>query len=471
MGTVHAKVSNDTSTNVGDFAKQTGLKEQAEEPDIKEADLQKVNARVDRITIDGLGRTKDDIVEDCIKELFKAKDFQEVLLKAHKARVNLDELGCFKNIGVYIDTSKGPKATVDGLEVTFDVKEYKRVTGGISTHVGNNEGTVLVGLRAPNILGRGEKVQIEYSYGSKKTSNFNLSFINPFRGRHRPTIRTSIMQAHSEWPSSGYKQLEKGLIVDLGFYSTSIFKHNLQWEGIIRDLNTLSRTSSFEVREQAGPTLKSSIKHILSVDLRDDLIFPSGGSLTQVTSELAGLGGNIGFLKNEIFFQDNFSILEDIVLQFSFMTGYLTPVSKDKKVTVVDRCHVGGPLSIRGFETRGIGPHADGDALGSNAYWATGLHLFTPLPFRPGRGGFGDLFRTHFFVNAGNVGDFSLEKTSKSDFLEIIRNNMRISYGLGVALRFGNMARLEVNYCFPYKFEKGDQTHPGVQFGIGLQFL
>lgn len=36
----------------------------------------------------------------------------------------------------------------------------------------------------------------------------------------------------------------------------------------------------------------------------------------QLTSELAGMGGNIGYLKNEIFFQDNFSLFEDIVSGF-----------------------------------------------------------------------------------------------------------------------------------------------------------
>lgn len=38
--------------------------------------------------------------------------------------------------------------------------------------------------------------------------------------------------------------------------------------------------------------------------------------LVQLTSELAGMGGNIGYLKNEIFFQDNFSLFEDIVSVF-----------------------------------------------------------------------------------------------------------------------------------------------------------
>lgn len=471
MGIVHAKVPEEATSNIRDFAHRTGLKESRNEPDIKEIDLEKVPVRVDRINVDGLGRTKNDIVEDCIRELFKAKDFQDVLLKAHKARVKLDELGCFKNIGVYIDTSKGPSSTHEGLEVTFDVKEHKRVTGGVSTQVGNNEGSLLVGMRAPNLFGRGERVQVEYSHGSKKTSNFNVAFIKPFRGKHRPTLTASVFQAHSEWPNSGYKQLDKGLLLDVGFYSSSLLKHNIQWEGAIRDLSTLTRTASFDVREQAGSSLRSSLKHILSVDLRDELIFPSSGSLIQLTSELAGAGGDVGYLKNEVFLQDNYTLFQDIVLQASFMAGYMATVSKDKKITISDRCFLGGPLSMRGFETRGVGPHADGDALGSNSYWAAGVHLFTPLPFRPGKGGFGELFRTHFFINTGNVCDFNFEKVSKRDLLEILKTNMRISYGLGVALRLGNMARLEVNYCFPYKFDKGDQTHPGVQFGIGVNFL
>lgn len=62
----------------------------------------------------------------------------------------------------------------------------KRITGGVTTHVGNNEGALLVGMRTPNLFGRGERVQMEYSHGSKKTTNFNVAFIKPFRGTYRP---------------------------------------------------------------------------------------------------------------------------------------------------------------------------------------------------------------------------------------------------------------------------------------------
>ena len=57
-----------------------------------------------------------------------------------------------------------------------------------------------------------------------------------------------------------------------------------------------------------------------------------------------------------------------------------------------------------------------GDSLGANSYWAAGLHLYTPLPFRPGRGGLGDRLRTHFFVNGGNIASLDLSKFSCARF-------------------------------------------------------
>lgn len=115
------------------------------------------------------------------------------------------------------------------------------------------------------------------------------------------------------------------------------------------------------------------------------------------------------------------------------------------------------------------------------------MHLFTPLPFRPGKGGFGELFRTHLFVNAGNVGTYDGKHflfhspvnlfieynfpDPENPLLDQLKNNIRVAFGVGVALRLGSMARVEVNYCFPYLYDRADRVQPGIQFGIGMQFL
>ena len=213
--------------------------------------------------------------------------------------------------------------------------------------------------------------------------------------------------------------------------------------------------------------MKSAIKHILCVDRRDNIIFPSEGTLFKLSQEFAGLGGNIGFFKNELELQANLPIAEDITVQGSFNAGLMKDLQSDKSFNITDHfflgkkiflrnyvlmklTHAGGPLSVRGFDIRGIGPSSDGNALGGNLFWASGLHLYTPLPFKPGSGGLGDLFRTHMFVTAGNVGNFWLSGQVGRD-LEQVTQNLRLSYGLGLAVKLGGVARIELNYCVPVK--------------------
>lgn len=56
----------------------------------------------------------------------------------------------------------------------------KRLVGGISSMVGNNEVSLIINTRAPNLFGRAERVQMEYSYSNKSSINFNVSAIKPF---------------------------------------------------------------------------------------------------------------------------------------------------------------------------------------------------------------------------------------------------------------------------------------------------
>lgn len=94
--------------------------------------------------------------------------FAQVMKKAHVARQRLLRLGIFKEVEVLIDTSEGTRARglpgdcrsvgfksrrvafssgsdalPNGLDVTFEVTEIKRLTGSYNTMVGNNEGSMV----------------------------------------------------------------------------------------------------------------------------------------------------------------------------------------------------------------------------------------------------------------------------------------------------------------------------------------
>uniref|UniRef100_A0A8C5DQ03 Sorting and assembly machinery component 50 homolog A n=1 Tax=Gouania willdenowi TaxID=441366 RepID=A0A8C5DQ03_GOUWI len=388
--------------------------------------------------IDGLGRTKEDLLTYEIADVFRAKSLIDVMKKSHEARQKLLRLGIFRKVEVLIDTSRGEGALPNGLDVTFEVTELRRLTGSYNTMVGNNEGSMVLGLKLPNALGRAEKLTFQFSYGTKETS-YGLSFFKPQPGNFEP------------FPSICTNQ-------------------TLKWEGVWRELGCLARTPSFAIRKESGHTLKSSLSHAMVIDTRNSSILPRRGGLLRIHQELAGFtGGDVSFLKEDFEIQLNKSLFWDSVLSASLWSGLVLPIG-DKPTSIADRFYLGGPTSIRGFSMYSVGPQSEGDYLGGEAYWAGGLHLYTPLPFRPAKGGFGDLFRTHFFLNAGNLCNLNYGEGPKAH-LKKLAECVRWSYGLGVLLRLGNIARLELNYCIPMGVQSGDRICDGVQFGAGIRFL
>lgn len=49
--------------------------------------------------------------------------------------------------------------------------------------------------------------------------------------------------------------------------------------------------------------------------------------------------------------------------------------------------------------------------------------------------------------------------------------NFRLTYGIGIGMKLGGIARIELNYCVPMRTQRGDRPAPGFQFGVGVDFL
>lgn len=434
--------------------------------------LSRVPAKVDRVIIDGIARTKDDIVVRQVQTVFESENFEDMVLRSQEAKEKMKKLGIFKNINIEIDTSKGSKASSNGYQIRYKVQEMRFLSGGTQMQVGTNDGNLLFNIRIPNLFGRAERVLMEYTYGTKQTRGIGVHVTKPVNGNTDVLFGATGYQAHSEYPWSGYKETDRGVGFDLSFPSL-IGSHNIKWEGVWRDLRCMSNITSFAVREQAGHSLKSSIKHTFMRDSRDDPILPSEGTLLKLTQEYSGLGGNARFFKHDLELQTNNKLVLDSVLQLSLAGGIMRPLEPNKEIMIIDKFFLGGPLTLRGFNMKGVGPHSDGNALGGDMYCMGALHLYTPLPFRPGSGGFGELFRSHFFVNAGNCGNFhtfSFDQLNR-DNVDVFRNSLRLAYGAGIVLRLGGIARLELNYVVPVWFKQGDSANPGIQLGVGLTFL
>ena len=77
------------------------------------------------------------------------------------------------------------------------------------------------------------------------------------------------------------------------------------------------------------------------------------------------------------------------------------------------------------------------------------------------------------FVTAGNLlEDYSYRRNrGVGQNIDAAIYNFRLSYGIGLALRLGGIARIELNYCVPLRAQSSDKVAPGLQLGVGVNFL
>ena len=425
-------------------------------------DLSTIPARVDRIKISGLKRTKDDYVQRAAHNLFKAKSFKELTEETNATLVNLTELGIFKYIHAQIDVSKGDKATPNGYEITFIGEELKRVTGAVGTEIGHNEGSLKVELNAPNIAGRGERVGASALYSNAKATDINVRFSKPFYHtklhQYKPEASFTLFKRSASYPWSKYNTNDCGALFEYSFLLPTAVRHSLQYEWAIREIGAMEKHVPFFVRENCGPRLASVLRHIGSYDKRDSKIFPTYGVYVNMTNELSGLGGNISYIKNETHGEINVPLFGNVSAQLTGRVGIIQSDKNAQSIPLSNMFILGGPLNVRGFLTGGIGDHVGGASVGAQTFWASGLHIWSPLPFNRHFGMLSDHMRIHFFSTLGNVNSFNL-------------NNYRCSVGCGLAFRIGGRARIELNYCKPIHRQGTDVGKEGFQFGIGCEFL
>jgi len=457
-------------------------------PPVKRVVLEEVPAHVNRINVDGLARTKDDIVTKVCGDVFKAGNFAAILQEVLTAKAKMEQgLGLFSEIGVEVDITEDPTDdTNEGLDVTLKVKEPRRFTGGVHTLVGNNDGSLMVSCKTPNAFGRGEKLSLDYTHGMIKSKTHTISFTKPINADPDKWFTAAAFHSHDDKPWSGYGESSRGFGFRFAFPAYGGL-NTVHWDVLWRELKALNNGIAFTVRNDMGHSLKSSLKHTYTIDTRDTPILPSTGILAKFVNEVSGLGGDVKFAKSEAEFQYNLPLTHGLIFQSSLVLG--TMKSLNDLTRINDRFLLGGPLTLRGFRHNGVGPSEEGYALGGESYWGSSLHLYAPLPFTSSRSTLYDYFKTHFFVNAGGLytglnqfeSTAALARSSTSSLrnrsagypkrVSELLATTRLSYGIGLCAHLGNVARMELNYVWPVNSIRGDGVAPGLQFGVGVSFF
>jgi outer membrane protein insertion porin family len=320
---------------------------------------------VDRIEVEGNTKTRDKVIRREMRlqeqELFSAR-------KLRKSREALQRLGFFQEVNI---TTRKTTAE-DRMNVVVGVKEAQ--TGSFSAGAGFSSADNLlfnVRIQENNLFGRGQRLVLSGDIGSLRR-NIILSFTEPY---FRDTPLTLGVDAFSwrlefdDFARSGTGASTQVTYPVTAWGWDSLWGFPLEEVRVGADyrieqaeIDDVDPFAPRSIRAEEGTSLISSITPRVSRNTLNHAFDPTAGSLQDLSVQLAGLGGE-QFVKAEARERWYYTFLRskalgDFTYSFGGMVGYgfgdggLT----GEELPLFERYFPGGISTIRGFESRSLGP-------------------------------------------------------------------------------------------------------------------
>jgi outer membrane protein insertion porin family len=254
--------------------------------------------------------------------------------------------------------------------------------------------------------GDGQKFRFRASLGT--TSNqILIAFEEPWLFEQRLAFGVELFRSGTDYNSSDYNELRTGFELYLRRRLFELVEARMSYRFEMVEIFDVD----FGVSDPPGPDnpdgsrpndgfadvyqaadgeteIVSKIGLTLLRDTRNSLMFTRSGNRTSLSSELAGVGGDVNYLKLEArtaHFIPTFDKY-DQTLSIIGRLGSASPYGNSEDVPFYDRFYLGGPDSLRGFEHRDVGPRDDDDpdeSIGGDTYgmvsFEYGFRLAEPL--------------------------------------------------------------------------------------------
>jgi outer membrane protein insertion porin family len=364
---------------------------------------------IERIDVIGNTRTLDPVVR---RELLVAEGDAYNRVLVDRSTNQVKALGFFKGVDIEQLPGSAPDKTI------LRVKVEEQPTGELSFSVGYSSVDQVVadiGITERNFRGRGQNLRFRISAGSLR-QQVDFSFTEPrFLGRNLSAGLDLYSYRYDFSDYASYDTRSTGASLRFGFPLTQnasmLTRYSIHADEIVVDdsacvpgLETVSRS----LCQQRGDSLTSLLGYTVRWDRRNDPINPTRGFTVNLSQDLAGVGGDVKYVRNEGDVAVYYGFTPAFILSVSGSAGYIAAWDDDY-VRLNDRFYKGGN-SFRGFESAGLGPRdiRFDDSLGGNAYAIGSVELTVPtgLPEQYG-------IKAALFSDFGSVG--ILDDQSKID--------------------------------------------------------
>ena len=418
---------------------------------------------VERIDIVGNKKTKDFVIR---REFQVGEGAPVNAVMIERGRKRVQALGFFKSVAVQNRTGSAPDQAV--ITITVVEQESNDLSFGVGYSM--QEGVIGdISLTERNFLGNGQWLRLKLE-GSLTRLQAEVGFTEPrFLGTNL-AAGFDLFYRDVDYTKQASYMSQK-----IGGTLRARYPINEEWSAGVN--YTFVRNKLYDVGANASAAIKeavpgfpdatsstyytSSVGYSLTYDTRDNKKRPTSGVYYTVAQDLAGVGGDVQFLRSVGEARAYYAVSENVTAMARATGGIITGWG-GQDVRLLDLFYRGGE-TVRGFATAGIGPRdtqsVNQDALGGRIYYGTTAELLFAIPGVPEDIG----LRGAVFADAGSL--WSTNSTAAA--LPGLAGNtpaLRASVGVGLAWD-SPLGNLRVDYAFPVLKESYDKTQ-ALSFGL-----
>jgi outer membrane protein insertion porin family len=418
-------------------------------------------AYVERIEIHGNTRTRDYVIRREF-DIAEGDAYNKALID--RAERRLKNLNYFKTVKI----SSKPGSVADRVVLDVEVEDQSTgdfsIAGGYSTTDG-----VLAEVKAGenNFMGTGQVLKASVSFG-QYAQGADFSASDPyFLGSH---VSAGVDIFAKQTDSSYYQSYGSDIYGATLQFGTPLneqvgvqWRYSISRQDVTLDPASLAAAPSLPIQQAAlaGPQWVSAVGDTITYNTLDNTKNPTSGIISETKQDLAGLGGDVDFLRTTEDVRYYQSINSDLTGMVRAQGGYITGWG-GQQVPLIDS-FFGGPSLVRGFAPDGFGPRdltpgTTMDNVGGSMYWATTAELQSSIPGVPQEYG----LKASAFVDAGSVFHYGGPTTfpGSTQSMQLANANV-VRSSVGVGLTWGSpFGALTVNYAVPITKAPYDVVQP-----------
>tara|TARA_B100001093_G_scaffold465833_1_gene483800 strand:- start:2096 stop:4345 length:2250 start_codon:yes stop_codon:yes gene_type:complete len=403
---------------------------------------------VNKIDVSGNTRTVDEVIRREVK-LTEGDPYNKFSIDYSKDSIRA--LNFFNEVEI----NEVRTDFMDKINLEIIVEEKN--TGEASIGAGYssaNAASLNLGLRENNFLGKGQKVKFESSFSNTRTS-YDISITEPYFDNRSLSLTTSIYSNFTEPTNVNYET------EDLGFGLSSSFPLSidryleLRYSFFTTEIKANSNATAYENALEGTDTV-SSLGHSLSFDRRNSRYKPSNGFNLILSQDLAGLGGDSFFYRNNFEFNYYKRLSKRFIGAYKLQGGNINGYN-DKYSPLSSNFKLGGK-KLRGFKSGKIGPKLGNSFTGGQYFYVTSIETNIDLNI--------DAFdiTTTAFIDVGSVWGLENPAYATIDDKHEARSSIGVNFNWDTAI-----GPINIIYANIIK-SNTDDTTDNLYFDIGYNF-